>query len=99
MVTPTERLRIPMRLRAVMMGGVATLACASTPATTPPKDGGPFSEAASADPDAPFDGGRCTIEIPPGTICETTCYNIRADPIAPFACQVYCTPPDEGGPG
>jgi hypothetical protein len=52
----------------------------------------------AADAMATFDGGPCTITVPKGKVCETTCYNIRENPVEPYACQVYCTPPD-GGPG
>ncbi len=107
-------LRIPAQLRAVLLGGFATLACSSAP-STPPMDGGLLSDGSSRDgrSDAsrpPADGGRdarvtsldggpCKIKVPPGNVCETTCYNISTDPPSPYACQVYCTPPDGGGTG
>jgi hypothetical protein len=104
MSSRTKRLRIPANLRVVVIGSVA-FACSSTPSTGPSKDGGFLSDATDAThpPDGPrdasFDGGPCTIDAPAGNVCETTCYNVRANPIAPYACQVYCAPPNEGGPG
>jgi hypothetical protein len=75
-----------------MIGGIAALACSSASPTTAPKiDGGRDSSL--------VEGGTCTIQVPPGTICETTCYNISTTPISPYACQVYCSPPDAAGPG
>jgi hypothetical protein len=104
----TKSLRIPARLRAAVIGGVAAVACSSAP-TVPPEDGGPpssdgssFSDRFSA-PDgpryAPFDGGPCTIEVPAGDVCKTTCYNISTETPSPYICQVYCAPPDDAGPG
>lgn len=102
-----RRLRIPARLRAAVIGGVAAVACSSTP-SAPSDDGGPLTDGGSfsdrhTGPDgpryAPFDGGPCTIEVPAGDLCKTTCYNITTDPPSPYICQVYCAPPDDGGQG
>jgi len=93
MTSHTKRLHIPAQLRAVVLGSVAAFACSST---TTPSDGGLLSESGR---DASFDGGPCKIEVPAGRVCETTCYNISKDPISPYACQVYCAPPDDAGPG
>jgi hypothetical protein len=101
MISRTKRLRVPAQLRAVMMGGVAAFACSSTPSTAPLRDGGSLSDGGPSSDgarDASFDGGPCKIKVPAGTVCETTCYNIGTNPISPYPCQVYCSPPD-GGPG
>jgi hypothetical protein len=98
-------LRIPTQLRAVLFGSVAALACSGS-TTEPSVDGGQADgsrldsgrDAVTADAMATFDGGPCTIAVPKGNVCETTCYDVGEDPVAPYACQVYCAPPD-GGPG
>jgi hypothetical protein len=108
MISSAKRLRIPVQLRAVIVGGAAVLACSSTSSTVPSKHGGPLSEAGpsrdgghdsgrDASPYYPkLDGGPCTIKVPAGKVCETTCYNVEKNPIEAYACQVYCSPPEGG---
>jgi hypothetical protein len=62
-------------------------------------DGGSSDAVSTPDALATLDGGPCKIKVPTGTVCETTCYNIETNPVSPYACQVYCSPPDQSGPG
>jgi len=106
----SKRLRLPSRLRVVVLGGFGTLACSSSVSTPPPVDGGKTESSTASDgshadgskiPDAssPVDGGPCKLTVPAGKVCETLCHDISTSPPTPYACQIYCAPPDEAGPG
>jgi hypothetical protein len=76
-----ERLRLPVRLHAVLVGAVTALSCSSN----------------TSSPTLPaFDGGPCTIKVPAGEACVTTCYEVDVMPVEPYACQIACAKPEAG---